>query len=144
MSASEHQLTISELAHRAGVAPSALRYYEEIGLLPAPSRVSGQRRYPETAIEQVGAILLLSDAGYTLAEQKDLMAAWEVGTQAWHPLAQRKLAALDEQLVRLQAAREAIAHSLHCPHENTRTCPSFRRLVAARLAGQHLHELHEE
>lgn len=140
----DHLLTISQLARRVGVATSALRYYEEIGLIPPPARVSGQRRYPESTIELVGAILLLSDAGYTLAEQRELTAAWEIGTQAWHPLAQRKVASLDEQIARLQAAREAIAHSLHCPHENTRNCPSFRRLVAARLAGQRLHDVQED
>jgi DNA-binding transcriptional MerR regulator len=43
-------LTIGELAKRTGVATSALRYYEKLGLLPAPVRVSGQRRYPESAV----------------------------------------------------------------------------------------------
>ena len=55
-------------------AASAVRYYEELGLLPAPARISGQRRYPESAVRIVAAILLYSDAGFTLAEQKALMA----------------------------------------------------------------------
>ena len=67
-------LTIGELARRAGVTASALRYYEELGLLPAPARISGQRRYPESAARLVAAILLYSDAGFTLAEQKALLA----------------------------------------------------------------------
>ena len=56
----------------AGVTASALRYYEELGLLP-PARISGQRRYPESADRLVAAILLYSDAGFTLAEQKALL-----------------------------------------------------------------------
>jgi DNA-binding transcriptional MerR regulator len=56
-------LTIGELARRAGVSPSALRYYEEVGLLPAPVRVSGQRRYPGSAARLVGAILVYSPHG---------------------------------------------------------------------------------
>src|SRR6266480_2489959 len=68
-------LTIGDLARRAGVTASALRYYEELGLLPAPARVSGQRRYPESAARLVAAILLYSDAGFTLAEQQALMAS---------------------------------------------------------------------
>ena len=47
-------LTIGELARRAGVTTSALRYYEELGLLPAPARVSGQRRYPVVEFEDGG------------------------------------------------------------------------------------------
>ncbi|MFZ0083137.1 MAG: MerR family DNA-binding transcriptional regulator [Trebonia sp.] len=66
-------LTIGELARRAGVTASALRYYEELGLLPPPARISGQRRYPESADRLVAAILLYSDAGFTLAEQKALL-----------------------------------------------------------------------
>ena len=72
-----HLLTIGELARRVGVATSALRYYEELGLLPPPARISGQRRYPESSARFVAAILLYSDAGFTLAEQKALMAPRE-------------------------------------------------------------------
>jgi len=67
-------LSIGELARRAGVTASALRYYEQLGLLPAPARISGQRRYPESAARLVGVILLYRDAGFTLAGQKALMA----------------------------------------------------------------------
>jgi MerR-like DNA binding protein len=56
---SDRLLTIGELARRAGVATSALRYYEELGLLPTAARISGQRRYPESAVGLVGIILLL-------------------------------------------------------------------------------------
>jgi DNA-binding transcriptional MerR regulator len=58
-------LTIGELARRGGVAASALRYYEQIGLLSVPSRVSGQRRYPESVVGLVGMILLLRDVGFS-------------------------------------------------------------------------------
>jgi DNA-binding transcriptional MerR regulator len=67
---SDRLLTIGELARRAGVATSALRYYEELGLLPAPTRVSGQRRYPESAVGLVGIILLLRKVGPSLAEER--------------------------------------------------------------------------
>jgi DNA-binding transcriptional MerR regulator len=50
---SDGLLTIGELARRIGVAASALRYWEEVGLLPAPARVSGQRRYSDAAVAQV-------------------------------------------------------------------------------------------
>src|SRR5258708_34987187 len=76
-------LTIGELARRAGIASSALRYYEELALLPPPARVSGQRRYPESAVGLVGIILLLRDAGFSLAEQKALLAARAAAPDEW-------------------------------------------------------------
>jgi DNA-binding transcriptional MerR regulator len=136
-------LTIGELARRAGVTASALRYYEELGLLPAPVRISGQRRYPESAARLVAAILLYSDAGFTLAEQQALMAPRD-GTPGWRELAQRKLAELDEQIARAQAVREAIRHGLRCPHEDITQCPNFNAGLTARLAGQPLSRSHEQ
>ncbi|HEX3753382.1 MAG TPA: MerR family DNA-binding transcriptional regulator [Streptosporangiaceae bacterium] len=141
-------LTIGELAHRTGVSTSALRYYEEVGLLPAPVRVSGQRRYPDSAARIVGAILLYRDAGFTLAEQKALVAArhsasGDRSSGEWGRLARRKLAELDEQIARAQAAREAIEHGLRCPHEDITQCPNFTAGVTARLAGQPLSRSHQ-
>jgi len=64
---------VAELARRTGVAASALRYYEERGLLPAPGRISGQRRYSESPVGLVGIIMLLRDVGFSLAEQRAFM-----------------------------------------------------------------------
>ena len=136
-------LTIGEVARRTGVATSALRYYEEVGLLPAPVRSSGQRRYSESAVGLVGSILLLRDAGFSVAEQKALMASRAVGFDDWRRLARYKLAALDEQIARIQTAREMIEHALHCPYEDIRQCPNFANLITARLAGQPLSEAHQ-
>jgi len=137
-------LTIGELAHRTGVTASALRYYEELGLLPEPARVSGQRRYPESAARVVGTILLYSDAGFTLAEQKALMAAGAGTSGDWRQIAQRKLAELDERIARAQAAREAIRHGLRCPHDDIGQCPNFNAGVTGRLAGQSLARSHQQ
>jgi DNA-binding transcriptional MerR regulator len=137
-------LSIGELARRAGVTASALRYYEERGLLPAPARISGQRRYPASAARVVGAILLYSDAGFTLAEQKALMAGRAGAPADRRQLMQRKLAELDEQIARALAAREAIGHGLRCRHEDITRCPNFNAGVTARLAGQPLAQSHHQ
>jgi DNA-binding transcriptional MerR regulator len=137
-------LTIGELARRTGVTTSALRYYEEVGLLPPPTRISGQRRYPESAARVVGTILLHSDAGYTLAEQKALMASRNSASVEWTQLAQRKLAQLDEQIAKALAAREAIRHALRCPHQDITQCPNYNAGITARLAGQPLAQSHQQ
>lgn len=137
-------LTIGELARRSGVTASALRYYEELGLLSPPARISGQRRYPESAARLVAAILLYSDAGFTLAEQKALLAAGATTPGDRRQLMRRKLAELDEQIARAQAARDAISHGLRCPHDDITQCPNFNAGITARLAGQPLSRSHRE
>jgi DNA-binding transcriptional MerR regulator len=135
-------LTIGELAKRTGVATSALRYYEDLDLLPAPGRVSGQRRYPESAVGLVGVILLLRDVGFSLRESKALLASRTQAGEGWRGLAQRKLADLDEQITKAQTAKEVITHGLACPHDDITTCPKSASIVAARLAGKPLQEAH--
>lgn len=140
----DERLTIGEVAVRTGVATSALRYWEEFGLLPEPARVSGQRRYPPSAVEQVGLILLLRDVGFTLREIKALVGARTSGSGGdWRELQRGKLAELDEQIARMRVARDAIAHGLACPHDNVFECPNFAGVLAARMAGASLEEAHK-
>ncbi|HEY7200700.1 MAG TPA: MerR family transcriptional regulator [Candidatus Dormibacteraeota bacterium] len=139
---SDRLLTIGELARRTGVATSALRYYEERGLLPAPARTSGQRRYPESAVVLVGIILLLRDVGFSLAEQRAFMASRAVALDDWRRLARRKLVQLDERIAKARTARTAIEHALGCPHEDIVQCPNFIGVVAGRLAGRPVQEAH--
>jgi DNA-binding transcriptional MerR regulator len=139
---SDQLLTIGELARRAGVATSALRYWEELGLIPTPARISGQRRYPESAVGLVGIILLLRDVGFSLAEQKALMASRAVALQDWQRLVRRKLAEVDDQIAKAQTAREALDHALRCPHQDVLECSNFGSVIAARITGQPLHQAH--
>lgn len=138
----DEMLTIGELARQTGTAPSALRYYEELGLLHPAARVSGQRRYPTAAVAVVGAILLLRGA-FTLDEIRRIMAARSKSPGAWKELARRKLVQLDQRIAEAQAARVAIEHSLACPHEDIAACPTFQEVVLARLAGRPLEEVHQ-
>jgi MerR family redox-sensitive transcriptional activator SoxR len=92
------ELAIGEVARRAGIRPSALRYYESIGLLPVPKRVSGQRRYDESTVQMLKVIQLAQRAGFTIAEVQTLLHGFAPGTALaarWQPLAQRKIAELD-------------------------------------------------
>ncbi|WUH97935.1 MerR family transcriptional regulator [Spirillospora sp. NBC_00431] len=135
-------LTIGELADRTGAAASALRYWEEVGLLPRPVRVSGRRRYPPSAVELVGAIMLLRDVGFTLRDLKTFIAASPPKADTRRGLLQRKLTELDAWIARAQTARNAVAHGLACPHEDIFDCPTFTAGVAAHLAGASLEEIH--
>jgi DNA-binding transcriptional MerR regulator len=67
------ELTIGEVARRAGVATSSIRYYERIGLLPKPEREGGQRRYDAEVLGKLGFIGIAQSAGFKLREIKDLV-----------------------------------------------------------------------
>jgi DNA-binding transcriptional MerR regulator len=135
-------LTIGDLGRRTGVATSALRYYEDLGLLRPATRVSGRRRYPPDAVGVVGAILFLRDVGFTLEEIRGLMAARSRSPRSWRDLARRKITELDERIAEAQAARVAVEHALACPHEDIVTCPNFQEVVRLRLEGKPLQEVH--
>jgi DNA-binding transcriptional MerR regulator len=132
-------LTIGELARRTGLATSALRYYEELGLLPEPERVSGQRRYDANAVDLVGVILLLRDVGFALSEIRDLF-AMPNSRREWRAAAHRKLDELDEQIRKTQVARTVLEHVLRCRHEDLAQCPNFLRTIEERLAGRPLED----
>ena len=66
------ELTIGEVARQAGIRPSALRYYESIGLLPVPRRVNGRRRYDPAIVQQLTVLQVARQAGFTIAEIQTL------------------------------------------------------------------------
>jgi DNA-binding transcriptional MerR regulator len=132
---SEEILMIGEVAALTGVAVSALRYYEEIGLMPRVTRVSGQRRYPLSAVKAVGVILLLQEVGFTLREAKILVSSRPPSLSRSRDLARQKIADIDERIVKAKAARSALEHSLRCRHTSLLDCPEFSAAVEARLAG---------
>ena len=66
------QMTISEVAWQVGLEPSAIRYYEQIGLVPRAERISGQRRYDTTALYRLAVIQCARQLGFTLEEIREL------------------------------------------------------------------------
>ena len=66
-------LTIGEIARRAGVRPSAIRYYEEVGLLPRARRVAGQRRYDASILDRLAIVRLAQHVGLQIREIKWLL-----------------------------------------------------------------------
>lgn len=112
-------LTIGDVAREAGVAATTLRYYEQIGLLPAPARVGGQRRYDDAVLARLEVIRLCKSAGFALDEIQLLFADDEPGRPASRALAEAKLAEIDAQMASLARARAVIEWGMRC------TCPSI-------------------
>ena len=126
-------MPIGELARRTGTATSALRYYERIGLLSPAERVGQRRHYPPSSAERVALIRLCQDAGFTLAEIGQLLAAWSRGQRDLGRLGERKIAELDARIADAQRAKKLVTHALECPHRDLLACPNFRSALEARL-----------
>ena len=111
------QMSIGEVARRAAVAPSALRYYERLGLLPAPPRTGGKRRYDAAVLDWLSLIALAREAGFTMAEIKRLVTGFTPGTRPaarWQELATRKLADIDAMMARAERMRALLRVMLDC------------------------------
>jgi DNA-binding transcriptional MerR regulator len=126
-------VAIGELARRAGTATSALRYYERIGLLPPAERAGGKRHYPPSTAERLALVRLYQDAGFTLKEIRQLLAAGGRRGGSWTALAEHKIAELDARIAKAGRAKKMLEHALGCPHQDLLNCPSFRAALQARL-----------
>jgi MerR family redox-sensitive transcriptional activator SoxR len=114
-------LTIGEVARRTGKAASAIRYYEEIGIIPEPVRMGGWRRYPPDVVRTLAVVDAAQRAGLTLDEIRPLLG----GTERLRDVAQRKLPEVTASIARAELARgwlEAAA-DCHCPTLDD--CPLF-------------------
>ena len=123
------ELSIGAVAAYAGVQPSAIRYYESVGLLDAPRRVSGQRRYDPGGLKRLGLIQLLRDAGFGIKELQLLfngLATQAPAKQPWQTLAVEKIAELDALIKRTQATRAWLAEALQQECACVEDCVSLR------------------
>ncbi len=110
-------LTIGEVARRAGVRASAIRYYEEAGLLEEPERVGGKRRYDEGVLRRLALIGGAKRAGFTLSEIRALLHGFPAGAGAaerWRALASEKLVEVDTAIAHLRETRELLEEALRC------------------------------
>ena len=109
--------TITEVARRAGIRPSALRYYESIGLLPTPARVNGRRRYDESVPRGLTIIAAAQDMGFTIAAIATLFHGFSAETPAWarwQALARDKLPRIDALIKRAEGMKKLLEASLAC------------------------------
>jgi DNA-binding transcriptional MerR regulator len=112
-------LTIGEVARRARVATSAVRFYERRGLLQPDERQSGQRRYRSDTLRRLVFIGMMQDAGLALDDIAGVLAAESVG--GWKAIAARRLEVLDAEIARLQRARTYLAGALLCRFDHPAT-----------------------
>jgi MerR family transcriptional regulator, redox-sensitive transcriptional activator SoxR len=136
MAADQGLLPIGEVARRSGLRPSALRYYEQVGLLRPAARVGGQRRYHPGVVAQLAVMALCQQTGFTLAELAELFQHPVTGRRRWQALAERKLVELDEQISKATTAKRLLEHAMHCGCAQLEGCELVAAAGARQEAGE--------
>src|SRR3954452_17777768 len=120
------QLPIGEVAHRAGMATSALRYYERLGLIEAARTSGGQRRYPRSVLRRLAFIRAARNVGLSLDEIRDALAtlpdARTPTVADWTRLSRTWRQRLDQQIEGLMARRDGLSSCIGCGCLSLRTC----------------------
>jgi MerR family redox-sensitive transcriptional activator SoxR len=130
-------LTIGQVAARAGLRTSSIRYYESVGVLDEPERVSGQRRYSPEIFVRLGFIDVAQRAGFSLEEIRELLegSSKAQASERLQELAHRKLPDVERLIARAEAMRGWLEAANACE------CPTLEMCVLFEDVGQaSLHE----
>ena len=127
-------MDIAEVARRSGVRASALRYYEEKGLIASVGRDGLRRRFGPGVLDQLALISLGQAAGLSLDQIRTMLAPDGRPRVDRHLLAQ-KADEIDATVKRLRAVSRGLRHAAVCPAPNHAECPTFQRLLRAAAAG---------
>ena len=118
-------LKIGRVAQIAKVRPSAIRFYEEQGLLPRPMRRSGRRIYDRDILLRLTIIALAKDAGFTIREIRHLLTGYAGATTAgkrWSELAERKLEEVEARIIAAQRVRKVLNDVSRCSCHSLDDC----------------------
>jgi MerR family transcriptional regulator, redox-sensitive transcriptional activator SoxR len=128
-------LTIGQVAAKAGVRTSSIRYYESVGVLPEPERVGGQRRYTTEVLDRLGFISVAQQAGFSLDEIRELLEDSDKAhtSERLQDLAQRKLPDVEKLISRAEAMRGWLQAAGDCQCKSLELCPLFGDVAHASL-----------
>src|SRR5918997_3798955 len=114
-------MSIGEVARKVGVRPSALRYYEGAGVLPAPERENGRRRYDgeelREVLDRMAVVRVARQAGFTISEIGMLLDGFSEDTppsERWRVLAQAKLPEVEALVKRVLCMKTLLERGLRC------------------------------
>jgi len=129
-------LDIGEVSARSGIKPSALRYYEEVGLITSVFRHGLRRQFAPDVLLQLKLIAMGKAAGFSLEEISGMFGrtgAPDLPRAALH----QKADEIDRQIRELTALSDTLRHVAECSAPSHMECPTFRRLldVAGKRAG---------
>ncbi|CAL9365957.1 helix-turn-helix domain-containing protein [Streptomyces sp. XY006] len=127
------ELDIAEVAQRAGLPASTLRFYEEKGLIASTGRRGLRRQYDPGVLERLALIALGRTAGFSLDEIARMFAP-DGRPRIDRRMLTDKADELDRRIRELGALRDSLRHAAACPAPSHLECPTFRRLLAEATA----------
>jgi MerR family redox-sensitive transcriptional activator SoxR len=110
-------MSISEVARQVGIRASAIRYYEQIGILQPAQRVSGQRRYDRTALYRLAIVQRARQTGFSLDEIRQLFFGFRDRTpisERWRKLSGKKLGELDARIEEIRSMKNLLVQIQKC------------------------------
>jgi DNA-binding transcriptional MerR regulator len=133
-----HLMDIGEVSSKSGVKPSALRYYEEVGLISSVSRHGLRRQFPREVLLQLKLISMGKSAGFSLQEIAGMF-----GRNGMPDLPRdmflRKAEEIDKRIVELTTMSKTLRHIANCSAPTHLECSSFRRLLSSADSGKRKH-----
>jgi MerR family transcriptional regulator, redox-sensitive transcriptional activator SoxR len=111
------KLSISDVARVFGLRTSAIRYYEQIGILPTPMRKNGKRRYGKSVLFRLAVVQRARESGFTLNEIRELFFGFRPATSApkrWNKLSERKIAELRSRMKQLKLMETLLTQMQGC------------------------------
>ena len=127
-------IDIAEVAQRAGVPASTLRYYEEKGLIVSIGRRGLRRLFDADVLERLALIALGRAAGFSLDEIASMFAP-DGKPNIDRQMLDAKADELDRTIAELSALRDGLRHAAQCPAPSHMECPTFRHILRSAASG---------
>lgn len=132
-------LTIGQIGARTGLAPSAIRYYEEEGLVAPDRTSSGQRRYDRSDIRRLSFVIISQSLGFSIAEIREALSSLPAhrapDKRDWARISRRFGAVLDDRIAQMQALRARLDGCIGCGCLSLKTCALYNPRDRARRHG---------
>jgi DNA-binding transcriptional MerR regulator len=145
--AAQELVPIEEVARRFGVRASAIRYYEERGLLEPAARLSGRRWYGPVELRRLAVIRYWQSSALMSLDEIGEMLTGATGGRGWRAMVEDQLRNLAERIKQMESAREFLAHVASHHDEAPDGCEHYESLIWEPVAGRsdgHLHAAHLE
>ena len=127
-------MDIAEVAKRAGLPASTLRFYEHKGLIASVGPAGSRRRFAPGVLDQLALVALGQAAGLSLDEIRSMLSP-HGGPKIDRQVLADKADEIDDTLRRLRAMSRGLRHAAACPAPSHAQCPTFQRLLKAAAAG---------
>lgn len=126
-------LSIGEVSTATGLRPSALRFYEEVGLISPSARIAGRRHYDRSVLRRLAIVALCQEAEFTVAEIARLLGTKRRSRERWRNFAEGKLEEVKAHIDRANATKRLLEQVLACGCGDPSSCEMVKEAAGRRL-----------